>query len=124
MGEGVRGPGAVCPNEDLPVEVSPGDLLHGKLQNVEVIAGGVCPGVTGPKQPGERLAGFGEIGHQRVKTEAAFSISGGLAFLAVECKEGGVEIDDETFRPGPGLPGGIPCLGPGNPDRFQLIGTD
>ena len=66
-------PADVGTHEDLSVEVSLGQLLEGQLQDLEVIGGGVGAGVAGAQDPGQGLAGLGQVTEQWVKAEAAVS---------------------------------------------------
>jgi hypothetical protein len=73
VGEAMGGAGGVGPDQDRLVPGGLWQLGKRKVEDLEVILGGVGAGVTGPQQAGQRLAGTitpVQVGQQRVEAEA------------------------------------------------------
>ena len=117
-------PADVGADEDLSIEVGGGQLLERQLQHLEVIGGGVGAGVAGAKDPGQGLAGLGEVTEQREKAEAALVVAGGALLLGVGGEQAGVDVEDQLLGSGARIPGlgAAPC--PGDADRFQQVRVD
>ena len=118
-GEGVGAPADVGAHEDLAIEVCLGQLLQGQLQDLEVIGGGVGPGVAGAQQARQRLAGLIQVAEQRVKAEAALVVPRRALLLGGGAEQGGVDAEGDRLGPGAGVPGALPRHRPGAADRFQ-----
>jgi hypothetical protein len=109
------GAGAVSADEDrVPVPELLGDLRERRVQDLQVVGGGVAPGVTGAEQPGQRLMGVVAERQQRVIPERAFECGAGLFLLRVGDHDGGVQVDDQHGPAGP-----VAQVHPGHPDRWQ-----
>src|SRR5690606_10856353 len=83
-----------------------GELGQGKPGGVDVIGGGVGPGVSGSQQQGQGFAGavlavVGEDRH-RVEAEGLLPGRGGVLFVGVGNDDGGVDVDRDQLAVGSG----------------------
>lgn len=95
--EGFCASGAVGADEDAgAVTVGVGDLGQGRVQDGDVVGGGVGTGVARPQHSGQGFAGVVQEAQQRVVAEPAF-VGGRCLFLVrVAGDEGGIEVQDQA----------------------------
>ncbi len=137
--ERFRSSGAVGADEDVgAVAVGVGDLGQSRVQDGDVVRGGVGAGVARPQHTGQGLAGVVQEAQHRVVAEAALVGGRCLLLLRVAGDQGGVDVQDQVgqvaaARAGsgyavPGLgclqPGDLPGRGPGCPQCCQSGGVD
>lgn len=97
----------------MPVHV--GDLRQGQVQDLDVVGGGVRPGVARAQHPGQGLAGGIQEAEQRVVAELIFHV------LAADCFSEWhttIEASTSSTRPGTGLPAPIEV---GSPPRSSAV---
>ncbi len=120
--EDFRASGAVRADEDFgAVAVGVGDLGQGRIQDGDVVGGGIGAGVARPQHSGQGFAGVVQKAQQRVVAEAAFIGGRRLFLLGVAGDEGGVDVQDEARQvvsAGAGRGYAVPGLGGLQPGDF------
>ena len=93
--------------EDPLGPVSVRQLRQRQAQDVDVVGGGVGPGVTRPQHPGQRLIRVVAEGEQRMVAIPALEVPGRVLLLRVHLEQGGVQVDHRIVQVLPtGLAGG------------------
>jgi hypothetical protein len=98
-----------------------GDLRERLLRPLDLVGGGVGPGVAGAQEPGQRLVRLVEVGEQRVEAEAALEVARRALLLRVGGHERGVEVDRDPFRFHAELPCPLARPGTGAPQALQQV---
>ena len=120
------------------VPVGVGDLGEGRVENGDVVGGGVRPGPTWAQHPGQGFAGVVQEVEQRMKPEALLPGRCGLLLLRMRDHNGRIEVQDQARhrkarcphgrQPLAGLgqlrPGQFPRRSSGGPDPDQARGVD
>jgi hypothetical protein len=127
-GQELVGPAAgVRPGQHLAPGAG-GELGQGQPHRLDVVGGGVRPGVPGPERDGQGLAGPGlaVVGEHREGMEPVGVLPGrgGALLVRVRDHDGRVDVDRDQAAAGSGRggagqgPGPLAACGPRRADRF------
>ncbi len=136
---GLGGAGTVAADQDRrAVPMLVGDLGERLVGDLDVVGGGVRPGVPGPEHPGQRFVGVVQPGQQGVIAKSVLERGRSLRLLRMAGHQAGVEVDHQTRHGDPGAdqggdrtarlgaeqPGPFTRDGPGPLQRVQPGGLD
>ena len=112
----VGGAGAVGADQQLPA-VGGGDLGDRVGEHLDVVGGGVRPGVPGAQHRGQELAGVVAPHPERVEPEGPLERGRGVLLLGVRDHDRGVDVEhDRVAEVGAGDPAGRDTAGQLRPD--------
>jgi len=115
----VRAPADIGAHQHLPLQVLGGDLRQRQPQHVEVIAGGVRPGVPRSENRRQRLADLIQPAPERMKPVPVLVVPGHQLLIGVRGQQRRVDVERQRVRPGARVPHPRPRCCAGGPDLTQ-----